>query len=215
MHCRLCVQIFHFYKTRTLFSTGCLPRVLSTACAIIELAENLGEKLNSLSAAPLHILCGTLVALEALLRILKSSASCGLDTERAKLCFFKGINLSKQLSVVSHDAAAKMVTIMTQLWHSSKAFRRPDGSEYVTLRIRSRLVLSPLLDTVGWWRDEFDTQHRATAMPQESTTDGLFVLLRPRYKPLSMLTTADSRIRKSSRRRGTSGPRAPAPGGAT
>jgi hypothetical protein len=66
------------------------------------------------------------------------------------------------------DTAAKTITVVNQLWNSSKAFRKADGSEYTALRIRSRLILSQILDAVWWWRDEFDPGARAKVRGTES-----------------------------------------------
>lgn len=77
------------------------------------------------------------------------------------------------MSVESNDSPAKAVIILNQLWNSSKAFRKADGSEYTALRIRSRLVLSPVLDAVWWWRDEFDPLARALNSTQGEQTEGI------------------------------------------
>lgn len=169
------MQVFHFFKNQSILTTKCLPRVLNTACVVIDSVKDLGDKLGALSTAPIQVNTGTLLASVALLRILKCFASSGLDsldTERAKACFFTAINLEKQMSVESNDAAAKAVVILSQLWNSTKAFRKADGSEYTALRIRSRLVLSPVLDAVWWWRDEFDPLARTMAPSQGDTTEG-------------------------------------------
>ena len=134
---------------------------------MIDRTEELERQITSLSLAPAYVRVAMLIALVTLLRILKSpSYMRGLDTERAKARLFTGINLCKLLSAsaVSHTAA-RAVTVLNQLWHSSKAFRKSDGSEYTTLRIRSRLALSPVVDAVLWWRDEFDSQYRAMGDP--------------------------------------------------
>lgn len=143
---------------------------------MVDSIKNLGEKLDVLSTAPIQVNFGILLASVALLRILKCFASRGLDVERAKSCFFTAIILKKQMSVESNDAAAKAVIILNQLWNSSKAFRKSDGSEYTALRIRSRLVLSPVLDAVWWWRDEFDPQARV-APPQGEAPEGAGTML--------------------------------------
>lgn len=77
------------------------------------------------------------------------------------------------MTVGSNDMAAKMVLVLNQLWNSSKAFRKPDGVESTALRIRSRLVVSPVVDAVWWWRDEFDPHGRFGNVPQATTSDGL------------------------------------------
>ncbi|EAW14386.1 Zn(II)2Cys6 transcription factor [Aspergillus clavatus NRRL 1] len=169
---RLSIQVFHFFKTQTISSTGCLARVLTTACRVIDCIEALGQKMNCLTATPIQINFGLLLASVSLLRILKGPASYNLDLDRARLSFFAGIGLAKEMSVEPNDTAAKTVLILNQLWNSTKAFRKSDGSEYTALRIRSRLVLSPVLDAVWWWRDEFDNQYRALFLSPGETTEG-------------------------------------------
>jgi hypothetical protein len=156
----MAIQSFHFYKNQTLVSSGCYPRMLVTACSLIEYIQSLSDRVGFLSMAPVQMGFGLLLASTSLLRILKSGASQGLETSRARASLFSAINLAQQMSVDSADLAAKTVTILKAIWNSSRAFRKMDGTEYNSLRIRSRLVLSPVLDTVWWWRDEFDPGSR-------------------------------------------------------
>ncbi|KAJ5698831.1 hypothetical protein N7462_000836 [Penicillium macrosclerotiorum] len=180
--CRMAIQSFHFYKIQTLVTSACYPRILVTACSLIDYVQSLSERLGSVSMAPIHIGFALLLASTSLLRILKSNAaSQGLETERARTSFFTAINLAKLMSIDSADMAAKTVIVLNSLWNSSKAFRKADGTEYSVLRIRSRLVLSPILDTVWWWRDEFDPQARAVRSALEPT-EGV-VYNRSRYLP--------------------------------
>lgn len=176
MLARLSVQAFHLFKGQTILTTGCLPRLLSTCCAMIDCIQDLGQRIRDLAMAPVQVSFAMLLASVTILRILKSTAfSRELDVERAKSSFFTGINLAKQMTIDSSDMASKSVIILNQLWNSTKAFRKPDGSEYTALRIRSRLVLSPVLDAVWWWRDEFDAQYRVMVLPQEAS-EGSFLL---------------------------------------
>ena len=159
-------------------TTGCLSRVLNSACTLVDYVKKLGERLDLLATAPIQVNFGILLASICLLRILKIFASRDLDIERAKSCFFTAINLAKQMSIENNGSAAKAVIIVNQLWNSTKAFRKSDGSEYTALRIRSRLVLSPVVDAVWWWRDEFDPQARGMGSSQ-GEADGIGNLLSP------------------------------------
>lgn len=174
MLARLSIQAFHLFKGQTILTTGCLPRLLSTCCAMIDCIQDLGQRIRDLAMAPVQVSFAMLLASVTILRVLKSTTfSRELDVERAKSSFFTAINLAKQMTIDSSDMASKSVIVLNQLWNSTKAFRKPDGSEYTALRIRSRLVLSPVLDAVWWWRDEFDAQYRAMVLPQEAS-EGLF-----------------------------------------
>ncbi|KKA17613.1 C6 transcription factor [Rasamsonia emersonii CBS 393.64] len=139
--CRLHIRVLHFYKGLSLTNDGCFSRLLATACTMIDL-----------------------------LRLLKSAISRDLDTERARSCLFKGINMLKTISVDRDDVTDMCATLLKQLWNSSKAFRKPDGTEHTTLRIRSRLTMSPLLDALWWWREEHDPSHKPV-MPEDSHRD--------------------------------------------
>ncbi|CEJ57860.1 hypothetical protein PMG11_06538 [Penicillium brasilianum] len=162
--CRMAVQSFHFFKNQTFVSSGCCPRILVTACSLIDYVQALSDRFGFLSMTPYHISFALLLAAMCLLRILKSTvAPRGLETGRARSSLFTAINLAKQISTDSADIAAKAVTVLSSIWNSNRAFRRADGSDSPALRIRGRLVLSPILDTVWWWRDEFDPQSREPA----------------------------------------------------
>lgn len=173
--CRIAIQTFHFYKTQTVVSSGCLPRVLNNMCDMIDSVQAMADRLGSLSMAPIPVCYGLLVSSTSLLRILKSTASQDLDFSRARSSLFLAINLAKQMSVESTDTAAKLISILKQLWNSKKAFHKPDGSEYTALRTRSRLTHSVVIDTVWWWRDEFDPQTRDTILAR-AESDGSIVV---------------------------------------
>ncbi|KAJ6122881.1 hypothetical protein N7512_005346, partial [Penicillium capsulatum] len=179
--CRMAIQSFHFYKIQTLVSSGCVPRLLVTACSLIDYIQSLIERLGCLAMTPVQMAFGLLLASTSLLRILKSNtASHGLEIGRARSSVFTAINLAKQMSVDSADLSSKTVIVLNGVWNSNKAFRRADGSEFLALRIRSRLVLSPILDTVWWWRDEFDPPRAMRSVVEP--TDGM-VYSRSRSRP--------------------------------
>lgn len=168
--CRMAIQTLHFYKIQTLVTSGCYPKLLATACSLIDCVQSLADRLGSIAMAPVQMGFGLLLASTALLRILKSNAaSQGLETSRARASLFTVINLAKKMSVDSADLASKTVTVLSAVWNSNKVFRKVDGTEYTVLRIRGRLVLSPILDTVWWWRDEFDPQSRSVRSVVEPT----------------------------------------------
>ena len=90
-----------------------------------------------------------------LLRLLKTSFSRYIDVERAKAALFLGISLHKRMSLQNDDLPARNGVALTQLWNSNRVFKRPNGTEAVTLRIRNRLGGSIVLDALVWWREEF------------------------------------------------------------
>ncbi|KAL2834667.1 C6 zinc finger domain protein [Aspergillus pseudoustus] len=166
--CRMAIQSFHFYKVQTLVSSSFYPHVVATACDLIDHVQSLADQRpGCVAMCPIQISFGLLLASTSLLRILKSTASHGLDTSRARSSLFTAINIAKQMSVDRSDLAAKTTRVLTSLWNSSRAFHKADGGECTAMRIRSRLVLSPVLDAVWWWKDEFDRPSRAVRSSME------------------------------------------------
>ena len=170
--CRLSVKAFHFFKDNTIVTTKCLPRLVNTSCVVIDATDHLTQNLGGLANAPQPVFFGLLLSAITLLRIIKVFSSQNLDLERVRSGYFTAINLLKLMSVDNNDTAAKTVHILNQLWNSQKAFRRPDGTVYTVLRIRSRLALSPVVDAVWWWRDEYDIHSRPIHPSQSAGPDG-------------------------------------------
>ncbi|KAF5857913.1 hypothetical protein ETB97_005150 [Aspergillus alliaceus] len=150
----------------------CQELVARCSAAVLEVGD-LNREAISLAATPLEVYFGMLLASVTLLRIHKGAPMPGLDLEKARSRFFAAINLLKQMSVQNNDGAAKTVLVLNQLWNSTRAFRKSDGSDFTTLRIRSRLMLSPVADAVWWWREEYDPQFRSGGHTQGNMPDGV------------------------------------------
>ena len=156
---RLTIQAFHLFKTPAkTFPTFLLTRMYTSACLVLRHIDRMErEKLIRLTAAPWFLVFATSLPSFIILRMLKSSIANYLD-ESAKDNFFLGVNLMKRLSAESNDMPARLTMMLTQLWNSEKAFKNPDGSDSIALKIRTRLVMSPVFDAIWWWREEFGSQ---------------------------------------------------------
>jgi predicted ATPase len=115
------------------------------------------RSLSNPVSLPNYIVCALLYASYALLRILKSSINVfSGETEEVKSSLFLAIGLMKSLSIDNNDMCSKSCMYLTQLWNSSRAFKKADGSDMLDLRARSRLNGSHVVDAILWWREEFD-----------------------------------------------------------
>ncbi len=152
----LSIQAFNLYKSPTAQDPSSLYDLCATACQVVELFGNL-DKTGQVSAptSGIFFYFSLIVSCHILLRLLKTSFSRYIDVDRAKASLFLGISLHKQMSLQNDDLPGRNGVALTQLWNSDRVFRRPDGGEMVTLRIRSRLLGSFVLDGVVWWREEF------------------------------------------------------------
>lgn len=129
----------------------------------------------NLPASGLFAYLNIMLPCHVLLRLLKTSFSTFIDIERAKTALFLGISLHKRMSLQNDDLPARNGAILTNLWNSSQAFKKPNGSEAVALRVRSRLVGSILLDGFLWCREEHGNVIGVYAPPLSDRT-GLFLI---------------------------------------
>jgi hypothetical protein len=159
--------VFYLYKDLTGAFNDCFIRLVNTACSVIEHMKVLFDRPETYVASPMFTTNAMILACASLLRLLKSSMGSKVDVERAKSYLFSGIATLKYAILDPNDMAAKCSLAMNQVWNSSKAFRKSDGTEYSTLRIRSRLVMSPVIDLAWWWREEFEPEEVAQRLEAE------------------------------------------------
>lgn len=152
----LCVQGMHFLKNDTLYTDNRLRKMETAAVAVINAVEDMARELETLAVCPSQVWFGLLLASSILLRIIKGFKTEKVDIEKAREFFMKALNLTKLMIVDTNDMPTKIVNIMGHLYNSTRAFRRPDGSVMIQLRIRSRLALCPIIDAMWWFKDEFE-----------------------------------------------------------
>lgn len=152
----LSVQGMHFLKNLTLYADNCLRKLQTAACAVIDAIQTMAHELESLAVCPSQVWFGLLLASSILLRMIKGHDTDIVDFGKAREYFMKSLNLTKLMIVTNSDMPTRIVTCLSQLYNSNKAFRKQDGSILVALRIRSRLALAPIIDTMWWWKEEFE-----------------------------------------------------------
>jgi hypothetical protein len=120
----------------------------------------------NLANAPYYYFYASTLASFTILRLLKASTAQYMD-ENAKEGLFLGIRVLNRLSTETNDGPAKIAQMLTQLWNSEKAFKDSNGMEHMALRIRTRLAMSPVFDSIWWWREEFGGQRGAYTVDDE------------------------------------------------
>ncbi|KAK5554312.1 hypothetical protein LTR46_007510 [Exophiala xenobiotica] len=150
------ILAYNLYKSPAAQDPTSLYDLCMTCCQVIESFDHL-DRIGQicLAASPIFFYHGLMVPCHILLRLLKTSFSRYITIERAKTALFLGISLHKRMSLQNDDVPARSGVALTQLWNSTRVFRKPNGSETVALRIRSRLSGSIVLDGIVWWREEF------------------------------------------------------------
>jgi len=150
------ILAYNLYKSPATQDPTSLYDLCMTCCQVIESFDHLDRTGQiCLPAAPIFFYHGLMVPCHTLLRLLKTSFSRYINVERAKTALFLGISLHKRMSLQNDDVPARSGVALTQLWNSTRVFRKSNGTETVALRIRSRLSGSIVLDGIVWWREEF------------------------------------------------------------
>ncbi|KAL4900776.1 hypothetical protein BDW74DRAFT_188025 [Aspergillus multicolor] len=168
----LSVQGMHFLKIHTLYADNRLGKLVTATCDVIDAVEDMAHELPSLAVCPSQGWFGLLLGGAILLRIIKGHDTDVVDFGKARNYFMKALNLVKLMVVNNEDMPSKVVAVLSHLYNSTKAFRKPDGSVMINLRIRSRLALCPIIDAMWWFKDEFEPP-LPSASAEENTDKSL------------------------------------------
>ena len=170
----MCVQSFVLFKSPASQDPQSLYDLCVAGCQVVESFEILEKSgTMNLAASGMYSYSNIMLPCHILLRLLKTSYSTFIDVERAKAALFLGISLHKRMSLQNDDLPARNGAALTNLWNSSRAFKNPNGSEAVALRVRSRLLGRILLDGVLWSREEHGSVMGVYAPPL-SDRNGMF-----------------------------------------
>ncbi|KAJ5156362.1 hypothetical protein N7492_009165 [Penicillium capsulatum] len=89
----------------------------------------------------------------ALMKLLKSSFSRNIDFNHGKLLFNGAISAIRRISVMDHDRPIRLADILAQMWNANEAeVIENDGLQ---LKVRCRMSMSHVYDTVWRWRQRF------------------------------------------------------------
>ena len=157
---RLVIHCYYFYLEPDRWSqkANVIAELVSNACSVIETSQI--ADIGPSTTKPWYYLHGLLHATAVLLRLSKTpSMPSSFDRDGAIKLFHKGVRGLQGMSLDSKDLPARARVILGQLLSSNKAFVHPDSPpsnpQGVPLRIRSRLLMSHVLDAWVWWREEY------------------------------------------------------------
>ncbi|KAJ5894996.1 hypothetical protein N7495_006687 [Penicillium taxi] len=111
----------------------------------------------------------------ALMKLLKSSFSRHIDFNHGKLLFNGAISAIRRISVMDHDRPIRLADILAQMWNATGPELADDDT--LQLKVRCRMSMSHVYDTVWRWRQRFrpiktieEMQAAAAAANQDITT---------------------------------------------
>lgn len=171
--CRLHLQTMHFYEASEQLDPASLVQLDITSCETINLMHNLDASSALISSSTFYLFHSLLLAATNLLRLLRGlSPQTQQDYKRGEATFFLAVTLMTRMSIANDDLPGRCTNMLSRLWTSQKLFRRADGSLAPEIRIRTRLAMSPLVDCLWWYREEFRVQKSVypPSEPSDKTT---------------------------------------------
>lgn len=104
-----------------------------------------------------------------LLKLLSSFFAAEVEFERGRQLFHRTISAIRSMSVVNNDLPWRLAELMVQMWNGAKVEQRGqsnnghaqlDGS--LQLKVRCRMSMSLVFDSIWRWREEFQAQGRGS-----------------------------------------------------
>lgn len=191
--CRMHLQTMHFYEASERLDSANLVQLHITSCATINLMRELDASSAIISSSTSYMFHSLLLAATNLLRLLRGLApQSQQDYERGEATFFLAVTLMTRMSIANDDLPGRCSNSLSKLWTSQKLFKRADGSLAPEIRIRTRLIMSPLVDCLWWYREEFRVQRNVYPPSEPSNKPTQSELPNPRFSLVPWLTSAVS-----------------------
>jgi len=89
----------------------------------------------------------------ALMKLLKSNFSRHINFNHGKLLFNGAISAIRRISVMDHDRPIRLADILAQMWNATGP--EPAEEDGLQLKVRCRMSMSHVYDTVWRWRQRF------------------------------------------------------------
>ncbi|KAE8377185.1 hypothetical protein BDV26DRAFT_264046 [Aspergillus bertholletiae] len=164
--------IFLGSNPRTNDFTKLFAAITSFLSQVLDLETSPGQLI---SYATNYMLQMIISAAFGLMKLLKSTFRHHIDFEYGKLLFNGAITSLRRISIMDHDRPVRLADVLAQMWNAGDP-EPPSEEDNLQLKVRCRMSMSHVYDTVWRWRHRFrprkgtsDTQ-LVTANPAESTT---------------------------------------------
>lgn len=159
----------HLHEDFQKVDTLDLLNLYITSCAVINMMSDLDSKIFLVSSSTIFQFYSLLIAATNLLRLIRGGlvSHIARDIKKGETTYLLAVSMIRRMSVVNDDLPERCSNMLSSLWTSRKVFRRPDGSITPELRIRSRLVVSSVVDCLWWYRVEFKGLSNAYGISQK------------------------------------------------
>ncbi|KAF5544074.1 nicotinamide mononucleotide permease [Fusarium mexicanum] len=174
---RLAISAYYFFlQSHDLKKPG-LITAFSIATEILDVVSRLDAMQDFALYASNYYTRMALLAAFCILRIVRSELKEHIDLRDAQQSLFKAISFAKRRSMQHGDLDERYGSILSQLWSNSDSMNTTTANG-LDLRIRSRLFMSVVFDSLWWWRVEYngqgspyDTNNAAPESAQMDATD--------------------------------------------
>lgn len=106
----------------------------------------------------------------ALMKLLRSGFNRNIDFNHGKLLFNGAISAIRRISVMDHDRPIRLADILAQMWNATSP--EPTEEDNLQLKIRCRMSMSHVYDTVWRWRQRFRPVKSIEEMQGKSLLSG-------------------------------------------
>ena len=99
-----------------------------------------------------------------LLKLLNSSFVQHIDFVQGRDTLIKTVGTIRDISVISNDLPSRLAEVLVQLWRAGDVGRRANKDSFVSpdhslqLKVRCRMSMSLVFDSVWRWREEFKSE---------------------------------------------------------
>ncbi|KAG9507406.1 hypothetical protein J7337_000957 [Fusarium musae] len=168
---------YYFFLRSHDFKKPGLITTFSIATEVLDVVSRLDAMQDFALYASNYYTRMALLAAFCILRIVRSQLKEHIDLRDAQQSLFKAISFVKRRSMQHGDLDERYGTILSQLWSNSDSMDTSTANG-LDLRIRSRLFMSVVFDSLWWWRVEYngqgspyDTNNTAPEPGQTDDTD--------------------------------------------
>lgn len=178
LHLRLAA--FFDNPTAKDYRKGLLALYLATTLfldEVLNLEKNVGPVLAYI---PNYIYQMTLAAGFILLKLCKSFFAAHIDMDYTKALFNRTIWAIRSMSVSSNDLPERLAEVLAQMWrtggapvspHVSRSSVSPEMDDTLQLKVRCRMSMSLVYDSVWRWREDFQAKGKNLECTSSLTTN--------------------------------------------
>jgi hypothetical protein len=150
-----------------------LLELFRAASGLILAVKELNDTTDIASYSPMYLSTSFTLAAFTLLRMMKSRFIHSVDEsvkQEGKSRLFMAILTLRQISLVNNDVYAKSAEMLSIMWRNPAFFKSSNPSSFWTLRIRNRLTMSVVFDTVSIWIEDYGYCNAGAAPPVQPSS---------------------------------------------